>query len=418
MAFRYIAGPNLNHLTRAANAPSMSPAALAGFPATNAYDNRSSRPAVFGTASSESTFTVDLNLIAGSDFETASDITYWTTLGNGSVVHSTSDSWSGDGSMIVDNGVASQAIAYQDVQARAGEELNFYGATSGAESYIRIRNRQTGNWLDTAGDWQATEQYVVASTDSNWHEGFVYQFAVEDLATCITDTVTLRVYLHTKSFGAGAYDQIELYPSISWVSVHGHNVPPYVTLLLDGSADGASWAEYDTFTQKRDSFVYVTANDYYRYWRLRFDGYPDGLMYMGEVVFGQHRELLHNPIYGGTLRWQEQQTRIVTDYGEPFVQLHNQLPQRTLLLNFTHHGSTEYEQFHKELFRASRGGGNVICVQPVEMDSDVVVLGRVRDTVEILKHTPYERSTSLEIAELPLPNVTEIATAYDTPVST
>jgi hypothetical protein len=50
------------------------------------------------------------------------------------------------------------------------------------------------------------------------------------------------------------------------------------------------------------------------------------------------------------------------------------------------------------------------------MDSSVVVLGRVREAIDVVKNTPQERTSQLEVVEMPLPNATEVAFAYDAPI--
>ena len=173
-------------------------------------------------------------------------------------------------------------------------------------------------------------------------------------------------------------------------------------------------------TLRRDSFYYAASSmATYQNWRLVFEGVPDtgSLMYVGELVVGQYFSLLHNPNYGGTLKWIEQQSRQTSDLGEDFVSLHNVGPQRVLQYNFTLPSTSEYHQMHKVLFRGSRGGGNLICIAPLEQDSSVVVLGRIRDSFELALNTPLERTGVMEIVELPMPNAPEIVNAFDETVA-
>lgn len=414
MAFRFVAGPNLNHLTRMANAATMTPAAHTLFPATNAYDNRAARPAIFSAGTSDATFQVDLNLIAGSEFESTDASGYWTMLGSGSIATSTSTSYSGSGAGYVQV-ATSEAYAYQDIDARAGEQLVIMGATaSTASSYIRIRNRITGNWLSTDGTWGAAQDFVVSATSGGWASDSV-TFTVEDVASSLADAVKLRVFLHAA--GANAYfDEVALFPSVDWASVHGHNISPFITPTLQYSTTASTWDTAAAMTIVRDSFYTTLVSlESYRYWRLLLDGSisTDSFVYLGEWVLGQQFSLLQNPSYGGSLRWQDHQTRVETDLGESFVHLHNVAPQRRLLMQFTFPTDAEYEQFHKTIFRGSRGGGNLTCVAPVEMDSDVVILGRLSESIDVQKNTGLERTSLLELLESPLPNAPEVAHAYD-----
>jgi hypothetical protein len=231
--------------------------------------------------------------------------------------------------------------------------------------------------------------------------------------------VTLRIYLRTETGADSYFDDIELWPSVNWCSVHGHNIPPFVVPRLQYSDNSSTYSTGYTMTLRRDSF-YLALNqlEAHRYWRVFLDGRPDtgSLMYVGEMVMGQYYDIIHNPLYASTLKWQERQTRLESDIGDQFVHLHNQRPQRTLLLSHIFPSSTAYEQYRDPIFRGSRGGGNLICIAPEEMDSSVVILGRIRDSVDVVKNTPLERTSQLEITEAPLPNATEVAAVYDAPV--
>jgi hypothetical protein len=422
--FALLAGPYLNHLVRTATAPAMSPSANSLFPSTRLYDNRSSLPALFSMGSSDSTISFDLNLVLGT-FETTDDLSAWTMLGIGSIIANVSVSYAGaaSGQVVIDGGSGgTEAIAVADKTVRSGEELNFFGAAANSDAngtaYIALRNRQTGNWLSTGLTWTSTQSWVLTTTSTGWATNTL-NFTVESLATCITDTVTLRIYLGTT--GTDSYfDQISLWPSTNWFSVHGHNIPPFIHPIIEYSTDyGGGWTTHSTMTLRRDSFYSIFSSmARAQNWRLRFEGIPDttSLIFLGELVVGQYFSLLHNPNYGGTLKWIDQQTRMTSELGEDFVSLHNQGPQRSMQLTFTFPSSTEYEQVHKQMFRGSRGGANLICIAPLEMDSSVVVLGRIRDSIEFAKNTPLERTGVLEIVETPLPNATEIANAFDAPV--
>lgn len=423
--FKILSGPYLNHLTRTATAPVMNPSALALFPSTNLHDNRSSKPAIYGSASSDSTITFDLNLVRGGSFETTDDVSAWTLLGVGSLDLTSTDPYAGSASgRLGTDGGAVEAFACQDMAVRSGEEMNFFAAIMAASSsgsaYVRIRNRETGRWLRGSDQtWTSSQESVLETTSTSWSTAAI-TFAIESLATCIRDSVRLRIYLHNTT-SEGHYDQISLWPSTNWLSVHGHNIPPFISPIIEYSTDfAATWTTYAAMTLRRDSFYYLFAQEEtYRNWRLRLQGAPatGSLMYMGELVAGQSFDLLHNPNYGGTLKWVDLQTPLESDIGERFVALHNVAPQRTMQLNFIFPSSTEYEQFHKQMFRGSRGGGNLICIAPIEMDDSVVVLGRVRDMIEVQKTTPLERTSLLEVVESPLPNAPEVAYAYDPPVT-
>ena len=254
MSFKVLSGPYLNNLTRTASAPSMSPAALTLFPSTNAHDNRSTLPAIFGTAQEDSTLTVDLNMVLG-DFESTGDAATWTILGIGSIAATSGTVYSGSWSALLRPDVsAAEGTAYRDVTVRSGEELNFFAATLPSyESHIRIRNRQTGNWLSTGTNWSSSQVDVLYAAASTSWATVTLKFTVESLATCITDTVTLRIYLNAYSNNS-YFDQVELWPSTNWCSIHGHNVPPFIVPKFEYNDDTTTsgWTTQSTMTLRRD----------------------------------------------------------------------------------------------------------------------------------------------------------------------
>lgn len=424
--FEILTGPYLNHLTRAATAPVMDPLAQALFPVSNLSDNRSSKPAVYSASASDSTIAFDLNIVPGGSFETIADSDLWSMLGIGSIISDAGPALDGSaaGKVVTDFDINSdkQAIAYVDVTARSGEQLDFFGgaytaSATGGSANIRIRNRITGRWLRGADAvWTSSDENVLMTTSTTFVT-HAMTFAVESLATCITDTVKLRVYL-ASSGDDGWYDQISIWPATNWFSVHGHNIPPAITPMIEYSTDLAvTWSTHSEMTLRRDSFYTLTSTmETFRHWRLRFEGRPDNdtFMYLGELVVGQSVDILRNPNYGATLKWADLQTRNESDIGESFISLHNAAsPQRTLQMNFLFPSTSAYEQAHKEIFRGSRGGSNLIAVVPTEMDSSVVILGRIRDSLEMTKNLPLEWTSLLEIVESPLPNAPDIAYAYD-----
>jgi len=427
--FEIITGPYLNHLTRTATTPTMTPSAHALFPSANLSDNRSSKPAIYGLASSDSTIMFDLNIVPGGSFETTDDTDLWTVQGIGSLVPDGSAAYEGlsGAKLTVDFGasVRGEAIAVRDVIVRSGEELNFFAAAACSSpattgfGYVKVRNRETGHWLRGSDQvWTSSDESVLAVSSTSWSTVDI-TFSVESLAICIRDSVRLRIYLDS-SGDHGYYDQISMWPSINWLSVHGHNIPPFITPIIEYSTDlAATWTTYQTMTLRRDSFYTLFAqNEIHRHWRLRLEGKPDDAvgseqMYLGELVAGQSVDMLRNPNYGATLKWADLQTRLESDIGESFVALHNSAPQRTLQMNILFPDVASYEQFHKEVFRGSRGGGNLIAIVPTEMDDSVVILGRVRDSIDVTKNLPLERTSLLEIVEAPLPNAPEVAYAWD-----
>lgn len=426
MAFKILAGPLLNAVTRAAVEPAMTPAPLSHWPASGLRDGRASSPAFFGSVANDATIDVDLNEIPGGDFETAGDETHWTVLGTGALSREAGAAKDGSFGLRL-TPVTSYALAVLDVVVRAGEELHFKGSVKGTVSKLYIRNRQTGKFLQSGGTWAAPSVddgditnagTPLASSTGSWASADL-AFTVENLATCQRDTVTLRVYLYTSS-GALDADSIFLWPKVNWCSVHGHNVSPFVTPTLQSSSDGAAWTTRETMTLRPDSFYVAASSLYdYRYWRLLLDGYPDSseLTYLGEWVLGQAYSPARKPSYGGAITFLERQNRLGTAGGDEWVYQYGARPQRSLSLAFGFRNDAEYVEFRDVFFRGSRGGANHLVIAPIDLDDSVVILGRIRESVTVAKTARFPRATEVEIVESPLPNVPDPTHAYDKPVT-
>ena len=431
--FKILTGPYLNHLTRVATAPAMDPAALTGFAVTNLYDNRASIPCIFSTGQEDSTVTIDLNLIrGGGDFETGAELTEWTVLDTGTPTIE-ANPYTGSGNLRL-TPVIDQALIVQDSTVRAGEVMTFTAAAAAnstmATSSVLVRNRQTGRFLTSTGGWVAsTGGYLTGSTIvSNAATSYAtatVNFTVEDLDTCKSDTVSLRVYLLTIGSGGGTYgdfDSIGLWPHTSFASVHGHNFSPFITPTLQYSVTSTSWSDVSTMTVRRDSFYLALGSTSVvtsRYVRLLLGGYPDvgSLPYMGELVLGQYYSLLQNPNYGGSITWTEKQVRLQSSIGDQFVHLHGGRPVRSMLMSFNLSSTQEYEQVWRQIFRGSRGGSNLCVVAPEEEDGEQVVMGRIREAITVEKHTTRARTAELEVVESPLPNVSDLVYVYDAPIT-
>jgi hypothetical protein len=427
MAFKVLSGPYLNSVGRSATGPVMDPVALTGYPATRLSDNRSSIPAFFSTNQNDSTLSVDLNLIRGGSAETSGDETEFTVLGTGALTREAGSAQNGSYGLQLAP-VSTTAFAYQDIVCRAGESLHLQGSVKGSAAKILLRNRQTGKYLLTTGAWadpsawdgditSAPANSDLAASTGSW-DSVDLSFVVESLAICKRDTVHLRLILFT-SGGSADFDDLYLWPQTNWCSIHGHNISPFISPLLQSSSDGASWTTRDTMTLRPDSFyAALTSMHDYRHWRILLDHFPDNgsLTYIGEWVLGQSYDVAHNPLYGGSLVLNERQTRLEGTGGDQWVYLHGERPQRGLIMSFAFNDDTAYVQFRDEIFRGSRGGSNLAIIAPIEMDPAQVILGRIQEMATIVKSDNARRSAELEIVESPLPNVPDMIHAYDEPI--
>lgn len=426
MSFKLLTGPFANTLTRLEDSQVVfNPSAVLTFPSPRAYDGRASLPAMFSAGASDSTISVDTDLYgATGGFDSDADAAAWTVLGVGFLTSNGADSVHGVAAGFLVQDSSTDTIAYKDVTVRAGEELNFAAQyrvdSTGSDAALRLRNLQTGAWLKSDGTWDASTMQnlatIVGTTD--WTPASK-TFTVQDLDTCKADQVTLRTYLYADG-GQAWFDDVTLFPSLNWASIHGHNIPPFITPKLERSDDNIAWTTEQTMTLKRDTFaVALSSLQAHRYWRVLFSGTPDpaSLMYVGELIFGQYWEASRQPHYDGTVTWTDNQTRLHSAIGDEFVHYQGLAPQRKLHFDFTSTTDAEYIELHKRIFRASRGGGNPIVLNVSDLDSEIVVFGRIGQSLAIAKNTPQLRTTTLEILELALPSATNTVAAYDAPIT-
>jgi hypothetical protein len=402
MAFLTLSGPSLNHLTRALTAPAMSPAADANFPVANLYDNRSSIPAYFSAIGADSTVTVDTCAISDASFEAG--ITSWTAAA-GTMTQSNTTANTGTYSAKF----AAAGSYYYAFTARSGElrmiSAALYGGGGSCASRVRLYCVETGHYLQSGGaSWAAASSDLFTRTTASWATS-TQAYTVEPVATTLADTVTLRVYVEQVNAGTTYRDDVVDIPGVTWGSVHGHNLSAAVAPLFQSSPDNSSWTTRISPTIQRDSFYGTCAVQYLRYWRLLLSGTPGAIPWLGEVVIGQHAALNVNPLYGGTLELQDVQVRLETGDGGQWALSRGGAPLRRLSLSFAYRNDTDYQQAKDVLFRGSRGGRNIAVVAPVEMDSSVVILGRIGETSTFVKSDYWSRSGEWELREDPLPNV-------------
>jgi hypothetical protein len=427
MSFKVLAGPYMNSLVLAAAEPIMDPAAVATFPVGNLRDNRSALPAIFSVAQLDSSIVFDLNRVRGGSAEVAGDDTEWTPFLSGTVALSAAHAVSGAASLEL-SPLSGSMIAIQDIRVRAGEQLHFMASAGytvdSNHAQVFVRNRQTGNFLQDDGTWapptasdgsmSSAGTPLVDGVAAGWSDVDL-PFTVEPFSTCKHDVVTLRIFLYSE--GVGYFDDLALWPLNNWCSIHGHNLSPFIVPKLQSSDDGTTWATEATMTIKPDSFYSALGSMLdHRYWNLLLEGYPypSPLTYLGEVVLGQSFDLLHNPAYGGSISWNDRQTRLETAMGESWVYLHNARALRLLSMSFVFRNDAEYVQFRDAVFRGSRGGANPIVIAPIEEDSDQVILGKIQEAVTVTK--PALRTADLEVIESPLPNMPDPIHAFDLPI--
>lgn len=401
MSYYVVGGPYFNHLTRLLSAPAMNPAAVATFPVAGVYDNRSNIPAYFGSATADSTVTADLCAIPDPSFEAG--ISSWTAV-SGTMTQSNTTANTGTYSAKF----AAAGSSYYAFTARAGEQRQIsaalYGGGGSCASRVRLYCVETGHYLQSGGaSWGATSD-VLTRTTASWATS-TQAYTVEPVATTLSETVTLRVYIEQVNAGTTYRDDVVDIPGVTWGSVHGHNLGAAITPKFESSPDNSAWTARITPTLRRDSFFGTCAVQYLRYWRLKCEGTPGAAIYLGEVVLGQYYTLNTNPLYPGSQDNVEAQVRLDGADGAAWVYSRGGAPRRRLLMSFAYRTDADYIQAKDVLFRGSRGGANLLVIAPTEMDSSVCILGRLRESFSSMKTDYWSRSGEFEVDEEPLPNI-------------
>lgn len=402
MAFLVLSGPYLNHLTRLLSAPTPSPVADTAFPIGGLYDNRANTPFRFSAIAADSTVSVDLCAVSDPSFETG--VSAWTAV-SGTMTQSNTQKNSGTYSAKF----AAAGSSYYSFTARAGEQRQItaalYGGGAGVAAIVRVYCVETGHYLQAGGaSWAAASSDLFSRTTASWATS-TQAYTVEPSSTTFSDTVTLRIYVVQTGAGTTYRDDIEDYPGVTWGSVHGHNLSAAVTPKWQSSPDNAAWTDRITPTLRRDSFYGTVAVTYLRYWRLLLSGTPGTIPWMGEMVLGQHYALGVNPLYPGGLELMDRQVRLDGGDGSQWAYMRGGGPQRRLTMSYAYRNDTDYLQAKDILFRGSRGGGNVCVIAPVEMDSAVVILGRIGESAAFGKVDYWSRTGEFELTEEPLPQM-------------
>ncbi len=279
------------------------------FPLSRAADGQPDQVFIFPAVAANDYIQADINQILNESFETWTLSTtpdQWTSAitNDGTVSeHTGSHVNLGGSGLQLTNGATGTAESYQDIVVMAGEEMQinaWFRTDDAAENgELEIRNLQTGNYLDNGGAWMASqtnalEPVTTVLTLTN------LSFTVESFAICRSHLVTLRVRVHMDNTAASKthnYDDVVLFPSVNFASIHGHNIDPRVTVELHSDfADAAfgSLVDHGDFTVSVPTFFLKIATlQKNRYWRVpQFTGTQStvtgalevGLCFLGQVI--------------------------------------------------------------------------------------------------------------------------------------
>jgi len=428
MAFKIATGRKFNLLERCAAAPTVTPAADARFPVTNAYDGYPDQPFMFGSIATTATYLIDLNEITDGDMETVFDATTtlptsaWGKKGAPTVTRVTGAGNFNSGTAgcrVV--GTAGTDYIYFDAPFLTDEGGHFTvssrrGTNVGENSNVYVQNLQNGKYLTNAAVWTLTKTAFQNITGT----AFVTtasDFTIEPFSSCgDKHAIMLRIILDGGGAAASGpiYDDVYIWPGVSLASIHGHNL---------GGATPSGSAKQPSFYS---AFALVQSD---RYWAFQYEpaggagqairmysgtttspatsrgafnaNNPFEPLWYGELVLAQTFTLTKEPNTPVSYRFVQPQLRSTADR---IAYARSSGPTRILGCSFRYSSLAMFQQARDEIYRRSLGGVYAAVVIPNDSDTEVCIYGRlVDDWGYDLTLVTYFTGSTLVWTELPLP---------------
>ncbi|MHA1952262.1 MAG: hypothetical protein ACW987_20690, partial [Candidatus Thorarchaeota archaeon] len=174
-------------------------------------------------------------------------------------------------------GANNEARAYEDVTMLSGWTAYvtiYIRGDDASPTTCKIQCLETGEYLQSNGTWTSTPTNFHSQSAASYAEGAT-TFTVPAFSETMRHTVTLRM-LGENVTGVGYLDDVYLWPSVTFASVHGHNLGSNITVKVQSDSDSAygSVTTRATMTTTRPSFYAATTtlDPEERYWRFLFDG--------------------------------------------------------------------------------------------------------------------------------------------------
>jgi hypothetical protein len=373
MSFLILPGRYLNILDGCLSITASDPEA--GYDAEDVANNVPSHPFKFDDPGTDDYLLADLNRLENSDFET------WA-----GPLDSQPDAWEVSGTVSKESTIK-HGGSYSAKMLASSEVTQIRWVPSGWDvtvdawlygdgtyyTYGSIQNLYTGNWLTTGGAWQASSTNWGGVTAASWTQKTL-EFAVEGYSICgYQHLVPLRVRFHHAVSGSGGYvDDAALWPHWDFASLHGHNIPPSITLKYqsDDNSGMSSPTTQATATVIQPSFYDTIGTAVKeRYARLLLEGtvYQPKSVLMGEWVLGQYKTLTK-----GKMELGPDYTRIMPITQESSISRtpRSDWSHRGLRLDFLHTGTALTNMY--EMLDRARGGADPFVIVPISTESDVM----------------------------------------------
>jgi hypothetical protein len=304
----YLAGLRSNILSQ--STITISPSENASFPATSLFNGAPGSVFRFSSASSDCSIALNPNLVVNGDFEdtTTPFPVGWTDISSGSasLVQATSKIIHGSMALKLDPGTSGAAAARQDIEMLPGENFTVDARlrSDGVRiTRVFVQNLQTGNYLSTTGAWVSpSTTWFVSRTPSSWSTGNPTQATVESYsAVGYKSKTTLRMEIQLLPNGLAYADKIYLWPHTDFISIHGHNIDPRITVKLQhdttSAFTSATTAAEPTIIQPA-FYSKLSSSITDKHIRILFAGNPSSAIEIGELWLGQYQTLSEPPVYG------------------------------------------------------------------------------------------------------------------------
>lgn len=381
---------------------SQTPSSL--YPISRIANGRPSQVFIFPAVAADDYVQADINQVPNGTFEdgfTSGVPDGWTddSSGTGAVAEETSSALIADGSgsgLQLTNGASGFGAAYVDVQFISGESvtLDTFAATDdGSEpATLEIQNLETGNYLTSGGVWQASQADVRTEAGTSLTQATL-EFTLEAFSVTRRHLTTLRIRPHMDGVSSGGtqhnWDNILIYPGVTFASLHGHNLDPKVVPSLEhdkvSTFDSTDLTDEGDFTVDEGPVAYISlaSTVYDRFWRVpQFTGTQStatGSIEIGEAVLGQATTLSRNPAHSGfDVAYEIPQEELASRVsGEQWRIKHSKYRQRVVGVSFRHR-LTHQTQFLNELIDRTNDGVDPVVVysERSPLQSDLCVYGR------------------------------------------
>lgn len=384
MSLLYLAGRYFNAYSR--GTVTCSPSAASVSAASNIGNGRTADPLLFGSLAADSYVQVTLNALTNPSFETPT-LSGWTdgSVGTGTSAETTTAGEFRTGSRalkLTGSSAANYGSRHRSITANAGEyrKATVYIKTpSSGSGKLFIRNLKTGNYYNGSA-WASTRAAAVTQAATGSFVAMTVTYQVESFATCLADTVSLRVECACES-GTVCFDDTLDVPGVTWASIHGHNLGPVVPTVRS-SDDGSSWTDRATMTIRRPAFFTTFSIIYAEYWRIVAVGTNHETPYLGEAVLGQYQTSATPCLTGPVTTYDIPGVRAFNGISNPTAYNYCTDPRESVRLEFSADSATAALEHSYGILARSGQGAYPVIVATMSTE-DAVYYGRIANPLEV-----------------------------------